>query len=71
MLKVDKERGAYLMNYRSIPNKTELSSLTNLDHSHICKVLKGTRSISNATLDKMCNVLRCQPGEILVHYCDQ
>ena len=71
MLKIDGERVAHLMSYRSIPNKAELSTLTNMDHSHICKVLKGTRAVSNLTLDRMCNALKCQPGEILIHYLDQ
>ena len=68
MIKIDRDRVEHLMNYRSIPNKISLSYLTGVAHSHICKVLKGSKQMGIMTLDKVCTALRCQPGEIIVNH---
>ena len=71
MIKIDRDRVEHLMSYRSIPNKISLSYLTGVDHSHICKVLKGSKQMGIMTLDKVCTALRCQPGELIVHHINE
>ncbi len=54
-----------LMDIRGIAHREDLARLTNIHSTNLHKLSKGTNKPSFAALGKLCQALRCQPGDLL------
>jgi len=46
--------------------QVELAKRARMDQADISRIEKGPRAISMDVLDRLCRVLKCDPGDLLV-----
>ena len=54
-----------LMEVRGIAHRDELAKLTGIHRTNLHKISKGANNPSFAAISKLCQALRCQPGDLL------
>ena len=54
-----------LMDIRGIAHRDELAKLTGIHRINLFKISKGIVRPSLPSLGKLCQALRCQPGDLL------
>ena len=54
-----------LMDIRGIAHRDELAKLTGIHRTNLHKISKGANNPSFAAISKLCQALRCQPGDLL------
>ena len=57
-----------VMKSRGFQTAYKLAKVTGLTEEGLKKILGGqTKGISFDTLDRLCEVLKCKPGDLLIH----
>ena len=54
-----------LMDIRGIAHRDQLAKLTGIHRTNLHKISKGANNPSFAAISKLCQALRCQPGDLL------
>ena len=54
-----------LMEIRGIAHRDQLAKLAGIHRTNLHKISKGANNPSFAAISKLCQALRCQPGDLL------